>query len=99
FAPRLAGHQERTIAMEEALLARDMAALGPLMETEALEMHAVAMTSRPAVQYMTEETAKFICWLRQERVAKGWPAYFTLDAGCNVHVICPNDVVMDVENG
>lgn len=97
FAPRLAGHEERMAAMEDALLSRDMRVLGPLIEIEALEMHAVAMTSKPAVQYITEETTQFLSWLRHARRTNDLPAYFTLDAGCNVHVICPAAALAKVE--
>jgi diphosphomevalonate decarboxylase len=88
FAPRLAGLHERRDRMFKAIEQRDLAELGPLIEEEALEMHSVMMTSHPAANFLTEETAKFLVWLRNERKHGNFRAWFTIDAGPNVHVIC-----------
>jgi diphosphomevalonate decarboxylase len=91
FEARLAGLPERLSAVREALLAHDLERLGPLIETEALEMHAVMLTSTPAAHYLKPDTSQFIAWLRAER-RRGTSAYFTLDAGPNPHVLClPGD--------
>lgn len=93
FASRLAGVPERLDAVRAALAARDLERLGPLIEAEALEMHAVMLTSSPRAEYVTPETSRFIAWLRAAR-RQGLAAYFTLDAGPNPHVLCrPEDVV------
>lgn len=91
FAIRLSGLAQRQEQMLAALKARDMAALGPLLEQEALEMHAVAMTGKPQANYLNKATSDVIAWLRQVRSQKTVPAYFTLDAGPNPHIICATD--------
>lgn len=92
FAPRLAGLGERLKRIEAALAAKDLSRLGPEIEAEALEMHAVIMTATPPVHYLTETTAAFCAWLRQRRAAGAFEAYFTIDAGPNVHVLtAPKD--------
>jgi len=53
-------------------------------------MHAVMMTSKPPIYYLTplslKVMKKVIEWRRN-----GLPVCFTIDAGANVHVICPTD--------
>ncbi len=88
FKPRLAGLPDRLATVKKALNERDLATLGREIEVDALEMHAVAMTGSPAVHYLTPDTLNFISWVRTERRAGHLPAWFTIDAGPNVHLIC-----------
>lgn len=88
FAPRVAGIAERRQQMEGAIRERDFAALGLLMEIDALEMHSVMMTMTPPANYLLPATVEFISWLREKRHQQGLRAYFTIDAGPNVHVLC-----------
>ncbi len=92
FAARLAGIPERLQAVRDAVLAHDLERLGPLVEAEALEMHAVMLTSTPKAEYVLPETSRFITWLRAERRRGDAAAFFTLDAGPNPPVLCrPED--------
>jgi diphosphomevalonate decarboxylase len=61
--------------------------LGPLIEEDAIELHFIAMTSRPPVFYWSPEMIRVIQSARQWR-AGGLGVYFTFDAGPNVHLIC-----------
>jgi len=88
FLPRLAGLPERMRTVKAALAARDLALLGSAIEAEALEMHAVMLSSIPRLDYLLPQTSELIAWLRQQRVEHGLAAYFTIDAGPNVHIIC-----------
>lgn len=87
FAPRLALLQERQRAFEKSLSFCDIKSLGPLMEQEALDIHSVIMTAEEPFSYLKKETLDFLVWLRNLRQASGFQAYFTIDAGSNVHVI------------
>lgn len=87
FAPRLAGVPERLARVEAALRASDLSRLGEDIEAEALEMHAVMMTSAPQATYILPRTSEFIVWLRQARRRGDFEAYVTLDAGPNPHVL------------
>jgi diphosphomevalonate decarboxylase len=73
--------------VRRAVLAKDLTLLGPALEEDALELHFVAMTSRPPVFYWTPAMVRVIQALHQWR-ADGLAVYFTLDAGPNVHLIC-----------
>jgi diphosphomevalonate decarboxylase len=87
FAPRLAGFAEKYAAFTAALAARSMTLLGPLIEQEALEMHAVMMTATPSTHFFSTATAELLRWVRSLRQREGLALYFTLDAGPNVHIL------------
>jgi diphosphomevalonate decarboxylase len=85
-AARLARVPELNERLRLALGERDFAALGEVAEEDALLMHSVMMTSRPALFYWLPETLVVIQQVYRWR-AEGIPAYFTIDAGPNVHVL------------
>jgi diphosphomevalonate decarboxylase len=86
LAGRLAAIPDRARRVREGILRRDLALLGEAAEEDALSMHAVMMTSKPALIYWNDGTLKVMCAVYGLR-ARGVPAYFTIDAGPNVHVI------------
>jgi diphosphomevalonate decarboxylase len=87
FAARLAELPARIAVVRAAIAARDLAALGEAMEADAVSMHVVCMTSRPPSFYWNSGTMEVIHAVRGWR-GEGLQAYFTIDAGSNVHVIC-----------
>ncbi len=98
FAARIAALQAETPRVRQAILDRDIAVLGPAIEAEALALHAIALTGRPAVLYWTPETVALLHQVRAWRDA-GLPVWFTLDAGPNVHLICEGAAAGEVEAG
>ncbi len=93
FAPRLALLEDRAKSILAAIAERDLTALGPIIEQEALEMHAVIMSSTPPVFYFGKEVGEFLAWLRTTRKQLGLSVYFTMDAGPNVHMLGgPKDI-------
>jgi diphosphomevalonate decarboxylase len=66
----------------------DFARIGRAAEEDALLMHAVMMTSQPPLLYWTGRTLDAMHAVRRWR-DDGLHAYFTIDAGPNVHVLCP----------
>jgi diphosphomevalonate decarboxylase len=75
---------------------RDLAAMGPCMEADALAMHGVMMTSMPSLLYWAPETVAVLHAVRSWR-EKGLAVYFTLDAGPNVHCLCESADAMEIE--
>jgi len=61
--------------------------LGKILETDTVMMHAITMTSRPPIYYWTPITLRIIRAVVAWR-AEGLPAYYTVDAGPNVHCLC-----------
>ena len=87
FPTRLAELPARLDAARTAIAGRDLELLGETIEADAVSMHAVCMTSRPPSFYWNGGTLEVIHAVRAWR-AEGLQAYFTIDAGPNVHVIC-----------
>jgi diphosphomevalonate decarboxylase len=97
FLPeRMNAHPIRLHHVRRALIAKDLPGMGAELEAEALELHLIAMTSRPPVFYWTPEMVRVIQSVHQWR-AEGLPVYFTLDAGPNVHLICEAKDAVQVE--
>ncbi|MCC6214133.1 MAG: diphosphomevalonate decarboxylase [Polyangiaceae bacterium] len=70
-----------------AVLARDLAALGPAMEQSALAMHASMLASRPAVIYLNAASLAALARVRALREVDGVSAWATMDAGPHVKVL------------
>ncbi len=70
-----------------ALQARDLGALGPLAEKNALRMHADALAAAPPLLYWEPATVGCLKTLSQLR-AEGVQAWATIDAGPHVVAIC-----------
>jgi diphosphomevalonate decarboxylase len=84
---RLANLTEALPRVRQALAERNLRQLGPLIEQDALAMHAVMLTSTPGLIYWQPGTIAIIHAVRHWR-AEGLEVYFTIDAGPNVHLIC-----------
>ena len=87
FEQRIAHLPARLDAMEAALQDRDFARLGTLIERDSTELHLITMSSVPPIFYWAPATLAVLEAVRALR-ADGVPAYGTMDAGANVHVIC-----------
>ena len=98
-SPHFARRQEilgaRCERMRTAVLERDFATLAHALEEEAVELHLIAMSSSPPIFYWNAGTMDVIHAVRALR-NDGVPCAFTMDAGSNVHVICPPDSVHGV---
>jgi diphosphomevalonate decarboxylase len=90
FARRLAELPGRLETVRRALLARDFATLATAVEEEAVDLHLIAMSSRPPIFYWKPATLAVMEAVRDLR-AHEVPACVTMDAGANVHVLCPAD--------
>jgi len=62
-----------------------------LVESEALTLHAMMLTSNPYFILMKPNTLEIIHKIWEYRVAKNSNICFTLDAGANVHVLYPEN--------
>lgn len=87
-AARVADTPRRLVACREAILARDFNGLTKIAELDSNLMHSVMMTSEPPVYYWTAETIRVMGAVRRWR-SSGAHVFFTIDAGPNVHCLCP----------
>jgi diphosphomevalonate decarboxylase len=84
----LQAHENQSILLT-AMLDGDLETFGEVVESEALTLHAMMMTSFPYFILMKPQTLEVINSIWRFRKATGNPVFFTLDAGANVHVLYP----------
>ncbi len=94
-AARLAEVGRLLVDCRHAILSRDFEALARAIEMDCHLMHAVMMTSMPALIYWQPATLEVMQAVRDWREA-GLPVCYTIDAGPNVHVICEEQVATQV---
>ena len=83
-------------AILEAMRSGDLWKFGEIVESEALDLHAMMMTSSPAYLLMRANTIRAIEKLYQFREKTKTPVFFTLDAGPNLHVLYPEYTAQEV---
>ena len=88
-AARVADAPRRLETCRRAILERDFPALAAIVELDSDMMHAVMMTSTPALHYWTAASVTVMEAVRTWR-REGLSVCCTVDAGANVHVICPS---------
>ena len=86
---------ERVDACRDAILQKDFAALADVSERDMVMMHAVMMTQLPPLFYWEGPSMSLVKSVREWR-EEGVPCFATLDAGPNVHVICPAEAADEV---
>lgn len=84
FGKRLQELPARIARLEKALKDKNFREFGEVIEEECLDMHHVMQTQDPPLFYWTDQTKRVIEIVKRS----GLPAYFTIDAGPNVHLIC-----------
>ncbi len=87
YRSRIHSMKDKIREIKRAIKRKDFTKMGEITEAEAVNMHAVMMTSDPPLFYWTPATLELMLAVSEER-ANGLESYFTIDAGPNVHVIC-----------
>jgi diphosphomevalonate decarboxylase len=87
YRARLAAVPGLLDAVKSGIRQRDLAALGPAIEADALAMHGVMMTSNPSLLYWQPATIAVLQEVRAWQ-ENGLDVYFSMDAGPNVHCFC-----------
>ena len=79
-----------------SILEKDFVSFASIVELDSDIMHSVMMTSTPALHYWKPASLSVMNAVRQWR-GDGLPVCYTVDAGPNVHVICPEAEVHMVD--
>lgn len=87
-AARVDDAPRRLDLCRSAILNCDFDSLASIVELDSDMMHAVMMTSTPALHYWKPASLEVMNRVRAWRT-EGIPACYTVDAGPNVHVLCP----------
>jgi diphosphomevalonate decarboxylase len=65
---------------------KNFTAFGELLEAEALELHAIMLTSKPSLIYLLPGSLKIMHLVKKWR-AEGLEVYFTVNTGQDIHLI------------
>lgn len=88
---RFAQAHENLTKIQSVLADGDLTAFISIVESEALTLHAMMMTSMPYFILMKPNTLEIINRIWKFREESGTHVCFTLDAGANVHVLYPEN--------
>lgn len=86
FEVRKAGMKQKIADIKRAIAKRDFTTFGEITEREALNMHAVMLTSNPALIYWTSGTLEIMKLCSAWR-ASGLEVYFTINTGQDIHLL------------
>jgi diphosphomevalonate decarboxylase len=95
-AARVADAPRRLDICRRAILKRDFESFANIVELDSDMMHAVMMTSAPGLFYWQPASVAIMSAVREWRKS-GMPVCYTVDAGPNIHVICPREQAGVVE--
>ncbi len=84
-------------AVREGIKERDIVKVGEASEHNALKMHAVMMTTKPAIIYWLPETIAVMAAVKEMRDS-GKRCWFTMDAGPQVKVICLEEEAQEIRS-
>lgn len=94
---RLRFAKENMANLIKALNDGDFATFTKISEHEALDLHAMMMTSTPSFILLAPESLAIIKRIRQFRLETNVLITFTIDAGPNIHVLYPSESKEKVE--
>jgi len=95
-AARVEDAPSRLDLCRRAILERDFEAFATVVELDSDMMHAVMMTSQPGLFYWQPASVAIMEAVREWR-GRGMPVCYTVDAGPNIHVICPREYIGETE--
>lgn len=89
---------DNLVQLKTALQSGDLDTFIALVESEALTLHAMMMTSHPYFILIKPNTLEIINRIWEYRATTGSKVCFTLDAGANVHVLYPKAETPEVQH-
>ncbi|MFX1553246.1 MAG: diphosphomevalonate decarboxylase [Promethearchaeota archaeon] len=95
---RVKKSHEQAEEIKKAILDDDFKKVGTIAEKNCIFMHAVMMTSRPALFYWNPITLRVIKKVLNIRKSENLDCFFTIDAGPNVHCLCRPEINKHVQN-
>lgn len=97
FKTRLANIDKKINALKHSIKKRDFTQFGEIVESEALELHSIMMTSNPSLIYLYPQTVRLMHKVRSWR-KEGKEVYFTINTGHNIHLIIQKKDLKEVSN-
>ena len=93
---RFADARRRLYFLWEAMKKGDLETFGTIAENEALTLHGLMMSGNPSFTLLKPGTLSILERIREYRKDSGNPVFFSLDAGPNVHVLYPENIIHEV---
>lgn len=87
FETRLKNLPEKINKLKKFLKEKNFSKFGEIIEGEAMEMHAIILTSTPSLIYWLPQTLELMHYVRKWR-RDGLEVYFTINTGHDVHLLC-----------
>lgn len=87
MSTRLSRISEKIIQCKKYIKDKNFKSFGELVESEALELHAIMLTSQPSLIYWLSATVRLMKLVKKWR-SEGLPVYFTVNTGQDIHLIC-----------
>jgi len=87
FKLRLLNIDKKIVNLEKAIAKKDFKQMGQIIEDEALELHAITLTQKPALIYWQPSTLTVMKRIKMLR-EKSLFGYFTMDAGPHLQIFC-----------
>jgi diphosphomevalonate decarboxylase len=90
YEERLVGMEKKIKLIKRAIKDKEFTSFGTILEREALNMHAICMTSEPPILYWEGPTIAMMRKIEEWR-DEGLESYYTIDAGPTLHAICKEE--------
>jgi len=94
---RLAQMPKKNQLVKKLMETRNFTKFGELIESEALELHAIMMTQNPPLIYL-EPNSILLMKLCQQWRTEGLPVYFTLNTGQDIHFLVEQKNILKLKS-
>lgn len=94
---RKSAMRQKNELVKQLIKDKNLKEFGQLIESEALELHTIMLTQRPALIYWIPGTLRIMKLCAHWRM-DGLPVYFTINTGQDIHLICEAKNVEKVKN-
>lgn len=96
FEARVGAIPARQKMCIEAIRQKDFEKLRRVAEEDCMDMHAVMVSSTPALEYFSEDTYRIVREIKALRDREHLAVLYTMDAGPTVHLICEEGALPSV---
>lgn len=97
FKTRINLIEQKINDLKKSISEKNFTDFGTLVESEAIELHAMMLTANPSLLYLYPETLLLINHVKKWREA-GFVNYFSLNTGHNVHIICEGKNIAELKS-
>lgn len=87
FPVRLSRIKDKIKLIKKYMKEKNFSLFGELLEAEALELHAIMLTSNPSLIYLLPGSLRIMHMVKKWR-QEGIQVYFTVNTGQDIHLIC-----------